>query len=117
MNASEIEVGITGATMGCGSDRYAGTVVEVRFNDAKVPNFIAVREDHAKRVDSNGISESQAYEYTPDENGRMWYFKTNRKGEWRTAYYNEETGRYNIPEGARGGVHIGSRRKHIDPHR
>lgn len=43
------------------SDRHAHTVVEV-LNDGKV---LKVQRDHAKRIDKNGMSESQTYSYEP----------------------------------------------------
>jgi hypothetical protein len=53
-----------GATYGIGSDRYPFTVVEI-----KSETTIIVTADNYRRIDKNGVSESQQYEYTPDPNG------------------------------------------------
>jgi len=53
-----------GATYGIGSDRYPYTVVEIKSEAT-----IIVVADHYKRIDKNGFSENQEYEYTPDPNG------------------------------------------------
>lgn len=55
-----IKVGM-GATYGIGSDRYPFTVVEV-LSETRV----VVQADRYKRIDKNGLSELQEYEYTPD---------------------------------------------------
>lgn len=47
------------------------------------PHTITVQEDIATRTDSNGESESQRYEYSPNSNGRLYLFRRTRKG-WRT---------------------------------
>ena len=69
------------ATIHAYSDRYAGTVVSITDKE------IIIQEDIAVRVDGNGISESQEYTYTPNENGRKFIFKRVRsgrcRGEWR----------------------------------
>ena len=62
------------------SDRYPCTVISVTDKE------IIVQEDHAKRIDSNGMSESQNYEYSRDLNGRKFGARGNgAKGDSRTA--------------------------------
>ncbi len=56
-----------GATFGCGSDRYPYTVIEVRRDGRE----LVLQADDYKRTDSNGFSESQEYEYTPNTNGGL----------------------------------------------
>lgn len=51
-----------GATELMWSDRHAYTVVKI-----KSKNRILVTRDIAKRVDNNGMSECQTYEYTQDK--------------------------------------------------
>jgi hypothetical protein len=61
--ATEIkpEVGM-GATELMHSDREPYTIVEI-----KSANRILVQRDDYKRIDNNGMSESQQYEYTPNQ--------------------------------------------------
>ena len=69
------------ATIYAHSDRYAGTVVSVTDNE------IIVTEDNYKRIDQNGMSEMQEYEYTTNHDGRKFVFRKVRsgrlKGQWR----------------------------------
>ena len=59
-----------GATVLMWTDRYAATIVTVeRFKTGRRAGevkAVEVREDHAKRTDRNGQSESQTYEYSPN---------------------------------------------------
>lgn len=99
--AATPEVGM-GATILAYTDRYAGTVVRVYPNGAFV-----VQEDHAKRTDSNGMSESQTYEYSPNPNGAEHLFKRVSRGRAKGQY--RENGRM---QG--NGVMLGVRRKYND---
>lgn len=100
MVSGEIKVGV-GATILKWTDRAAGTIIAV---DDK---GFTVQIDHAKRTDSNGMSEAQNYEFTPNPNGVTYRFaKVSRgktKGAWR------ENGR---KDGY--GVLIGHREKYHD---
>jgi len=96
------EVGM-GATILAYTDRYAGTVVSV---NPKNGAFV-VREDHAQRVDQNGMSESQTYAYSPNPDGTEYVFKRVSHGRLKGQY--RENGR------SRGnGVRLGVRRKYND---
>jgi hypothetical protein len=53
-----------GATALYHSDREPYTIVEI-----KSKTRIIVQEDNAKRIDKNGMSESQEYEYTRNPDG------------------------------------------------
>ena len=66
-----------GVTRTMYSDRQAWTVVQV-INDRK----IVVQEDNAKRIDKNGMSELQEYEYTPNPNGRRETLTFRKNGRW-----------------------------------
>lgn len=70
------EVGM-GATHIGWTDREPYTVVEVVNADT-----IVVQEDNAKRVDTNGMSESQSYEYTPNPDGRKVTVTRRKNGQW-----------------------------------
>ena len=96
-----------GVTMLSWTDRHAGTIVEV--NTKK--NYIVVTDDDCKRIDSNGMSECQAYEYTTNPDGYKRYFRKDKKGEWRSMRFNEN----NRLVYSRGmGLRIGKREKYHD---
>jgi len=109
---SRMTIGEPKATVGMGatilswSDRYAATVTNVDGNR------VTVQRDHAKRVDSNGVSESQDYEYAPDPHGAEYVFRKARSGQWEEVFFNAETGRWNKSGGY--GLRIGKRRQYRD---
>jgi hypothetical protein len=105
IGAPEPVVGM-GVTMLSYTDRDAGTIVEV--NTKK--RYIAVVEDNAKRIDSNGLSESQVYEFTPNPDGYVYYYRKDKKNQWRKCYYNENK---RLVFG-RGGLILGKRDKYYD---
>ena len=86
------EVGM-GATILCWSDRHSGTIVKITKTQ------IHVQYDLAKRLDKNGMSESQQYACSPDPNGRIEIFRQTKKG-YRNA--------------AGNGLLIGSRQEYYD---
>lgn len=67
--------------MGCTllyyTDRKAATIVEV-VNERK----IAIQEDIATRIDSNGMSESQAYTYSPNPEAAKEIYTLRKNGRW-----------------------------------
>jgi len=105
INAPEPQIGM-GATITHWTDRDAGTVVAW---DGKV---ICVQQDHAKRIDNNGMSDSQQYEYTPNPHGREYYFRRDKHNRWVQVRFNEKTGRWNNAEGP--GLIVGFRDEHYD---
>jgi hypothetical protein len=94
------EIGM-GATVICWSDRKAGTIISVSEKE------FAIQEDYSQRSDSNGMSDSQSYSYTPNSMGYVWTFKRvsrgKAKGQWR------ENG---VKDGY--GVRIGTRDQYYD---
>lgn len=70
----EIKVG-DGATICYYSDREPCTIIDIADNGS----WIKVQEDSAKRIDTNGMSDCQEYEYSRNENGRVHIFKRTRK--------------------------------------
>jgi hypothetical protein len=99
-----------GATLLSWSDRHAGTIVEV-FKKKDVL-YIKVQEDNSVRIDKNGMSESQEYEYSSNPNGQISYFrKVAPYGFWQAVYIKPETGRFNIGS---GGIKIGVRDEYYD---
>lgn len=68
-----------GATVIMWSDRRPGTVVAISASGKTV----IVREDSYRRVDGNGVSESQEYEISPDPKGYVYTFRATKRG-WRS---------------------------------
>jgi hypothetical protein len=81
-----------GATICCWTDRHAATIVKVTRCQ------IHVQEDIATRIDNNGMSECQQYEYRPDPNGAVIVFRKTKRG-WKSKS---------------GGLLIGTRRHYYD---
>lgn len=73
------EVGM-GATARIGSDRLAYTIVRVSPSGKTV----WVKEDDAKRIDNNGMSECQNYEYTRNESNPEVQIRKNNRGQWKS---------------------------------
>jgi len=72
------EVGM-GATILMWTDRHAATITAV----SKSGKTIKVRQDLAKRIDKNGMSEMQTYEYSPNPLQPEITFRLTKKG-WRS---------------------------------
>ena len=70
------EVGM-GVTQTLWSDRHAFEVIEVKDD-----RHITVRQLTAKRVDKNGMSECQDYEFTSDERNPKYRLYKTKKGRW-----------------------------------
>lgn len=74
---SKPEVGM-GATEMCWSDRHAYEIIEVMDD-----RHIKVRKLDTKRIDKNGMSECQDYEYISNENNVVHTLFLTKKGDWR----------------------------------
>ena len=85
----ELEVG-DGVTLNYYSDRVPATIIEI----GPKGKYLKVQEDNARRIDNNGMSDSQSYEITRNEKGRVYYFYKTRKKEW-TLYTNTGKSTYN----------------------
>ena len=71
-------------------------------------------DDDYKRIDKNGMSESQEYEYKIRPNGGKSFFRKNEKsGFWERVTKNETTGRWNKSNSGCG-IRIGEREKYHD---
>lgn len=66
-----------GATQQVGSDRYPYTVIKILS-----PRRLVVQQDNARRTDSNGMSESQTYEYSPNPNASEVIITLRKNGRW-----------------------------------
>jgi len=71
------EIGM-GVTISVGSDRYPGTIIDVSPSKKK----ITFQHDSYKRIDSNGMSELQEYEYHQDPNGSIEQASLRKNGRW-----------------------------------
>lgn len=102
------EVG-DGATILGWSDRHPATVVAV-FKQGKY-DFVQVQSDNYKRIDKNGMSESQEYEYTPNPDGSVSTYRL-RNDVWECVR-KSDTGRY-VKTGSDSNVVFGRRERYYD---
>ena len=99
-----------GATLCYWSDRYPATVISVERKGKSV--IATVQEDRATRIDANGISESQTYEYSRNEDGSKTIFRSRNDGaSWEKVRVNENGRLVKSPD---CGVYFGSREKFHD---
>ena len=70
---SKPEVGM-GATILMWTDRHAATIVRV------TPSQVHAQRDNSKRLDTNGMSESQQYEFTPDPEASVEIYRKTKQG-------------------------------------
>ena len=70
------EVGM-GVTACYWTDRHPYEIIEVKDD-----RHIVIRALNAKRIDDNGFSECQEYEYTSNPNGAVYTLYKNKKGKW-----------------------------------
>ena len=98
-----------GATLCSWSDRNPATVIMVQEKGNVV--YIDVQSDDYKRIDDNGMSECQEYEYTANPEGSISHFRI-RKGKIERIRKNPETGRW--IKSSNGGVYFGKREKFYD---
>lgn len=96
------------ATVCFWTDRSPATVVEVNMKK----RYIVVQDDDFVRVDLNGMSESQKYDYTPNVEGAKRIFRKNKQGKWVLCYINPETKRMVQSGGC--GLALGRREKYHD---
>lgn len=84
------------------TDREPYEVIEV-----KDPRHITIRALDWKRVDGNGLSECQDYEYSSNEANHPVHLFLTKQGKWRERY----------PDGHLGcdGFYLGSAERYYDP--
>ena len=88
-----------GATVIGYTDRNSATVIEVKGKT------LTVQMDEATRTDSNGMSESQTYEFTPNPNGAKRVYTLRKNGQWIAQGDSIKNG---------GRIQLGSRSKYYD---
>ena len=97
-----------GATLLSWTDRYPATVID--YDEKK--KIVTVQDDKYVRIDKNGLSESQTYEYAANTDGCTRTFKHNGD-KWYPVVFNKESKRWNKVNAC--GVLIGRREKYNDP--
>lgn len=102
----ELVVGM-GVTFLSWTDRSPGTIVEVNMKK----RYIVATDDTYKRIDDNGMSECQEYEYTTNPDGYKRYFRKDKNNQWRAMHHNEN-GRLVYSGG--NGLRVGEREKYHD---
>lgn len=80
VTVGEIEVGTLATEMDY-SDRHPYEIIAI-----KDERHVTARRLDAKRVDSNGFSECQDYEYTSNPNNRTVNLFKTKDGRWREKY-------------------------------
>lgn len=96
-----------GVTILAWTDREPGTITHILKN-----GIVCVREDDARRIDANGMSECQKYEFTANPHGRDYHFRQDRRGVWQEVAFSETTQRWGKTGGY--GLRIGERSKYHD---
>lgn len=94
------------ATITCYTDRRAATV---KSWDGKI---LVVTRDIARRIDDNGMSESQEYEYTTNFDDIEYHHRRAKDGRWERVYFNNETKRWK--KSRSGGLILGFREEYHD---
>lgn len=109
----EPQVGM-GATMLAYSDRYAGTIAEVRKSGKEV----VVQQDHVLIVGGSIFDGSAVYEYKRNPTACGYVFRKDSKGFWRQCYREPGTDNRVLMhrKGSGFGLYIGRREEYRDPH-
>jgi hypothetical protein len=78
-----------GATVLQWTDRSAGTVISIEKNIA------SVQDDNYVRTDTNGMSDVQDYDFSPNLDGRVRNYRFNKRTDrWDEVSINKKTGRW-----------------------
>jgi hypothetical protein len=97
-----------GATVITWSGRHAATILEYD----KKSSLIKVQLDHALRLDKNGDSPDQEYEFHQNPKGITYHFKLDARGKWCQCLQNISTGRW-VMSGDMGLI-VGDRSQYRD---
>jgi|LauGreDrversion4_2_1035121.scaffolds.fasta_scaffold74102_4 hypothetical protein len=93
------EIGM-GVTRLCWSDRNAFTVIDILSSSE-----IRVQRDRAKRVDNNGMSDCQTWEFQRDPNGSIYHLTLRKNGRWKQK---------GVRSKSSDGWLLGTRQEHFD---
>lgn len=96
-----------GATLLGFSDRYAATIIAIDGD------IITVQEDRATRLDSNGASENQSYEYSADPDAPARHYQRKADGSWEQVTRLDHSGRWE-PVTSGYGLLVGKRDHFFD---
>ena len=100
---NEIPVVGMAATMGCGSDRYPGTVIQVKNKGRTV----VVQADTYKPGPGHVHIAHEVWEYERNLNGSTTTYTLRQNGRWVRKGENQYRG---------SGLGLGHREHHYDPH-
>lgn len=100
MKTKEPTIAGLGVTYHIGSDRYPYTIVKVVSSSR-----IIVQADSYSRIDNNGLSEIQEYEYTPNLNAEQVTITLRKDGYWRRKGDSSRSGIFTL----------GKRSAYLDP--
>lgn len=93
------EIGM-GVTQLCWTDRHPFTIIDI-IND----KTLVVQADESIRVDNNGMSDSQKYEYKQNPEGSIYIITLRKNGYWVTKGSSMKSGQR---------WHVGSRSRYYD---
>ena len=93
------EIGM-GVTQLCWTDRHPFTMIDI-IND----KTLVVQADESIRVDNNGMSDSQKYEYKQNPEGSIYIITLRKNGYWVTKGSSMKSGQR---------WHVGSRSRYYD---
>jgi len=99
-----------GATILAWTDRYAATITFVTTDRGR--KILWVKRDKAKRIDSNGLSESQEYLFESNPLAPAHVYQQQKDGGWIEVEFNAQTKRYRKVGG--NGLRIGEREEYRD---
>lgn len=97
-----------GATILSWTDRHPATVIG--WDEKKM--IVTIQADKYTRVDQNGMSDCQDYEFTADPTGPIYHYRWRDKKGWIEIFRNKETGRW--VQSTRGGLTVGRRERYYD---
>ena len=103
-----------GATILMWTDRHAATIIDTWKDTKKGTIYVHVREDTAKRTDTNGYGGTQVYEYSPNFNGTKSVFRQEPDGSWMQVVPGSGN-RVTWKKSPGPGLRIGEREAYRDP--
>jgi len=111
-NHPEPEIGM-GVTILSWTDRHPGTIISIECKNCQ-PYLIGITRDSYKRIDKNGMSESQEYTFETDWNDKhQIFYKKDKNGNWRSVTKSEKD-RWIFCDNVGNEILIGRREKYHD---
>jgi len=78
-NSLKLEIGM-GVTVLSYTDRHPATIISI----SKSGKSFKAQEDNARRIDDNGMSDSQEWEYSRNDHGQIYEFRMAKNGRFYT---------------------------------